>query len=123
MKKWNYYNDVDPQVCDWARALIRDGLVLDGEVDCRPIQEVKADDVKGFIQCHFFCGILGWCEALRLAGWPDDRAVWTGSCPCPPFSAAGKKKRCPECGGKPMPHPRKTGIFACIPCGHEWFAD
>ena len=28
--------------------------------------------------------------ALRLAGWPDDRAVWTGSCPCQPFSTAGK---------------------------------
>ncbi|MCS5931780.1 DNA cytosine methyltransferase [Klebsiella pneumoniae subsp. pneumoniae] len=27
---------------------------------------------------------------LRLAGWPDDKPVWTGSCPCQPFSAAGK---------------------------------
>ncbi|MBM5656656.1 DNA cytosine methyltransferase, partial [Burkholderia pseudomallei] len=27
---------------------------------------------------------------LRRAGWPDDRPVWTGSCPCQPFSAAGK---------------------------------
>ena len=26
----------------------------------------------------------------RLAGWPDEREVWTGSCPCPSFSAAGK---------------------------------
>ncbi|WP_425599092.1 DNA cytosine methyltransferase [Xanthomonas cannabis] len=25
-----------------------------------------------------------------MAGWPDDRPVWTGSCPCQPFSAAGK---------------------------------
>jgi DNA (cytosine-5)-methyltransferase 1 len=30
--------------------------------------------------------------ALRLAGWPDDRPVWTGSCPCQPFSAAGAGK-------------------------------
>ena len=29
---------------------------------------------------------------MRLAGWPDDRPVWTGSCPCQPFSAAGKRK-------------------------------
>ena len=28
--------------------------------------------------------------ALRLAGWPDDARCWTGSCPCQPFSAAGK---------------------------------
>jgi len=27
-----------------------------------------------------------------MAGWPDDRDVWTGSCPCQPFSAAGKRK-------------------------------
>jgi hypothetical protein len=32
-----------------------------------------------------------WSYALRLAGWPDDRPVWTGSCPCGPFSVAGKK--------------------------------
>lgn len=31
-----------------------------------------------------------WSYALRLAGWPDDRPVWTGSCPCQPFSSAGK---------------------------------
>ena len=29
--------------------------------------------------------------ALRAAGWRDDRPVWTGSCPCQPFSAAGKQ--------------------------------
>ncbi|MCK9506075.1 MAG: DNA cytosine methyltransferase [Porticoccaceae bacterium] len=27
---------------------------------------------------------------MRHAGWPDDKPVWTGSCPCQPFSAAGK---------------------------------
>lgn len=32
----------------------------------------------------------GWAYALDLAGWPRDRPVWTGSCPCQPFSAAGK---------------------------------
>jgi site-specific DNA-cytosine methylase len=41
-------------------------------------------------QCHFFAGIAVWSYALRLAGWPDDRPVWTGSCPCPSFSCAGK---------------------------------
>lgn len=41
---------------------------------------------------HFFAGIGGWAEALRLAGWPDDREVWTGSCPCQPFSNAGKRR-------------------------------
>jgi DNA (cytosine-5)-methyltransferase 1 len=27
-----------------------------------------------------------------MALWPDDRPVWTGSCPCQPFSSAGKQK-------------------------------
>jgi len=50
---------------------------------------VQPADLAGFTQCHFFAGIGGWSYALRLAGWPDDRPVWTGSCPCQPFSAAG----------------------------------
>lgn len=37
-------------------------------------------------------GIGGWSLALRLAGWSDDRPVWTGSAPCQPFSIAGKQK-------------------------------
>ncbi len=90
--KWNYYNDNDPKNCAWARELIRRGLVPDGEVDCRPIQEVQPDDVRNFVQCHWFCGILGWSYALRLAGWPDDRPVWTASLPCQSFSSSGKQK-------------------------------
>lgn len=88
-----YYNDVDPKVCAWARQLIRDGLVMDGEVDERPIEQVRPEDLDGFTQCHFFCGILGWPLALRLAGWPDDRPVWTGSCPCQDFSHCGKQAK------------------------------
>ncbi|MBF1996638.1 DNA cytosine methyltransferase, partial [Serratia symbiotica] len=38
----------------------------------------------------FFAGIGVWSYALRNAGWPDEKPVWTGSCPCQPFSAAGK---------------------------------
>ena len=33
---------------------------------------------------------LGWPLAGRLAGLPDDHRWWSGSCPCPPFSVAGK---------------------------------
>jgi DNA (cytosine-5)-methyltransferase 1 len=30
--------------------------------------------------------------ALRLAGVPDEFPLWTGSCPCQPFSVAGQQK-------------------------------
>lgn len=84
-----YYNEHDPKTAAWLRELIKAGLIADGEVDTRSITDVAADDVRGYTQCHFFAGIGGWSYALRLAGWPDDKPVWTGSCPCQPFSQGG----------------------------------
>ena len=72
------------------RELMACGAIAPGDVDERSITDVRADDLAGYAQCHFFAGIGIWSYALRLAGWPDDREVWTGSCPCQPFSAAGK---------------------------------
>ena len=83
---WAYYNDVDPFCVEWARGLIAAGRITTGEVDERSIRDVQPDDLRGFRRCHFFAGIGGWDLALQLAGWPDDQEVWTGSCPCPPFS-------------------------------------
>ncbi len=88
----NYYNEFDLFAAEWLRELIKSGLIPDGEVDTRSIVDVRPDDLRKFTQCHFFAGIGGWSHALRLAGWPDDRPIWTGSCPCQPFSAAGKGK-------------------------------
>lgn len=87
-----YYNEHDPHAAAWLRELIKAGHIANGEVDERSIADVRADDLRGFSQCHFFAGIGGWSRALRLAGWADDRPVWTGSCPCQPFSTAGKQK-------------------------------
>ena len=87
-----YYNEFDAGAAAWLRELIRRGLIADGEVDERSILDVSADDLFGFTQCHFFAGIGGWSLALRMAGWPDDVPVWTGSPPCQPFSAAGQQK-------------------------------
>lgn len=84
-----YYNEIDPYAASWLRHLIKDGLIPDGEVDTRSINLVCPDDLSDFSQCHFFAGIAGWPLALRIAGWPDDVSVWTGSCPCQPFSEAG----------------------------------
>jgi len=85
-----YYNDNDAAVCEWIRQLMFDGLIPYGVVDSRSILDVRPADLEGFTQCHFFCGIAGWAYALKLAGWPATRPVWTGSPPCQPFSPAGK---------------------------------
>lgn len=85
-----YYNEIDPYAAQWLRNLIAAGHIAPGEVDERSIVDVQPDDLKGYVQCHFFAGIGGWSYGARLAGWPDDRPLWTGSCPCQPFSVAGK---------------------------------
>lgn len=87
-----YYNENDPFAAEWLRNLITRGLIAAGDVDERSIEDVSPDDLRNYTQCHFFAGIGGWSYALRLAGWPDDRPVWTGSCPCQPFSSAGARK-------------------------------
>lgn len=87
-----YYNENDPKAAAWLRELIRENLIAPGEVDERSIEDVDPNDLDGFTQCHFFAGIGGWSYALRLAGWPDNREVWTGICPCQPLSCAGQRK-------------------------------
>ncbi len=85
-----YYNEIDPYAAQWLRNLIEAGHIAAGVVDERSIENVTPGDLRGFTQCHFFAGIGVWSYALRQSGWSDDRPVWTGSCPCQPFSDAGK---------------------------------
>ncbi|MBP9803275.1 MAG: DNA cytosine methyltransferase [Candidatus Accumulibacter sp.] len=85
-----YYNEIDKHAAAWLRELIKAGHIAPGEVDERSIEDVLPSDLAGFNQCHWFAGIGVWSYALRRAGWPDHRPVWTGSCPCQPFSQAGK---------------------------------
>jgi hypothetical protein len=85
-----YYNEVDPYAASWLRSLIAAGQLVAGDVDERSILDVAPDDLRGYRECHFFAGIGGWPYALQLAGW-DQGNVWTGSCPCQPFSSAGQR--------------------------------
>lgn len=86
----NFYNEHDPKAAAWIRELIAAKLIPDGIVDERSILEIQPHELTRYTQCHFFAGIAGWSLALTLAGWPATRPVWTGSCPCQPFSNAGK---------------------------------
>jgi DNA (cytosine-5)-methyltransferase 1 len=84
------YNEIDPKAAAWLRELIRQGHIAPGIVDERSIEDLDPEYLRQFTQVHFFAGIGVWSYALRRAGWRDDEPVWTGSCPCQPFSAAGK---------------------------------
>ena len=87
-----YYNESNPYCAQWLRNLIDAGLLPPGDVDDRSIAEVLPDDLRPYRQVHLFAGIGGWGLACRMAGLPDDAPVWTGSCPCQPFSSVGRKQ-------------------------------
>jgi DNA (cytosine-5)-methyltransferase 1 len=87
-----YYNEIDPYAAQWLRNLITAGELPAGDVDERSIEDVRPEDVRGYAQCHWFAGIGGWGVALRLARWDDAEPVWTGSCPCQPYSVAGDEQ-------------------------------
>jgi DNA (cytosine-5)-methyltransferase 1 len=88
----NYYNEFDLGAAAWLRQLIARGLIPAGDVDTRSITEIKPHELTHYTQCHFFAGIGGWSYALELAGWEPSRKVWTGSCPCQPFSSVGNHR-------------------------------
>lgn len=84
------YNEIEPYAVKWLSNLIDGGHIAKGVVDGRDIRDLRPADLAGHEQAHFFAGIGVWSYALRLAGVPNDFPVWTGSCPCQPFSVAGR---------------------------------
>ncbi len=87
----NWYNEIEPYAADWLESLIAAGQIPEGKVERQSISTITSVEIAGSTQAHFFAGIGGWPLALRLAGWPPTKPVWTGSCPCGPFSIAGKQ--------------------------------
>jgi DNA (cytosine-5)-methyltransferase 1 len=92
MASFAYYNENDKFAAAWLRNLMEAGHIASGVVDDRSIEDVKSEELKEFKQVHLFAGIGGWSLAARMAKWSDERQLWTGSCPCQPFSYAGKKQ-------------------------------
>lgn len=87
MKNYDiYYNEFNPRMARVLRRLIGKGLIPNGIVDERSIVDIEPEELIGYKQVHMFAGIAGWVYALQLANWPQDIPVWTGSCPCQPFS-------------------------------------
>lgn len=84
------YNEIDEYAAEWLRTLILAGVIAPGRVDQRSIEDLEPEYVGRFRQVHLFAGIGIWSGALRDVGWPDDWPIWSMSCPCQPFSAAGK---------------------------------
>ena len=90
--KPEYYNEFNPDAAAWLRDLIKAGELPEGDVDERSIADLRPEDLKRYHRAHFFAGLGLWPYALRCAGFPPDERVWTGSCPCQPYSSAGKQK-------------------------------
>jgi DNA (cytosine-5)-methyltransferase 1 len=82
------YNENEPFAIQWLEQLQERNLIPKGKIDGRSITDIRPEDCDR--TSHFFAGIGGWAYALQLAGWNPARDVWTGSCPCQPFSIAGK---------------------------------
>jgi DNA (cytosine-5)-methyltransferase 1 len=81
----NYYNEYGSYPAAWLRRLFPGA-----DVDDRDIRDVGIGDISTYDRVHLFAGIGGWEYALQLAGWSDTEPIWTGSCPCQPFSQCGK---------------------------------
>lgn len=121
-----YYNENNPKMAVWLRALMAARLIGEGDIDERDIRTVSADDLRGYRRCHFFAGIAGWDLALQYAGWPDDREVWTGSSPCQFGSSAARGRTVAADLWRPflaLVAARRPGVVLGEQVIKDWWAD
>lgn len=85
------YNEINTYCVDWLRNLVNADLITQGHVNPNSIVDLDPKSLEIYTQAHFFAGIGVWSHALKYMGWPDTVPVWTGSCPCQPFSNSGKQ--------------------------------
>ena len=84
-----YYNEIDPYAAQWLRNLISPATLR---------QAMSMKETSAMFIPTTFDATANVISSPGSASEPrpaarrlaDDRPVWTGSCPCPPFSAAGK---------------------------------
>lgn len=84
------YNEHDSYAAQWLRNLIQRQLIAPGDVLECSVVDLTPNDLRKYAQVHLFAGVGIWSASLRDAGVRDDEPFWTASCPCQPFSAAGK---------------------------------
>lgn len=84
------YNEHDSYAAQWLRNLVQRQLIAPGDVLECSIVDLTPNDLRKYAQVHLFAGIGIWSASLRDVGVRDDEPFWTASCPCQPFSAAGK---------------------------------
>jgi DNA (cytosine-5)-methyltransferase 1 len=85
------YTDNDLGSVLWCRELVDGGHLPMGDSIHADIAKLSKKHLEKYRRVHLFAGIGGWGLALELAGWPSDVPVWSGSCPCQPFSTAGQQ--------------------------------
>jgi len=127
------YLDSDPRICAWLAGLVKYGLLPAGCVVREDIRR-PAVDYAAFDVVHFFAGIGGWELALQYSGVLEElpRPVWTGSCPCQPFSGLNKKRKGEEDARHLWPYWRNRiaehrpavvfGEQVASPDGRAWLA-
>ena len=91
MSGFTDYNDIEHFPCEVLRKNIKLGLLPEGYVDERAIQDVKSADLVGHRHIHLFAGIGGFALGLARAGVGENIRLLSGGFPCQDIATPGPK--------------------------------